>query len=137
VKKTEAAKRKHTAKGRTAAESKESAGAVVQTVEIFAVARFGEPARFTEEERLLIEPALSKLIEQYGGALEKYGSLLSLVPLMAGVITYTTRLSALAVEQERAKKSGTLPPRSNGMSPPSPPPPAPSPTPMPVGRIEL
>lgn len=86
-------------------ESREAAAAVISTVEIFAVTRFGADAQFSLEERALIEPSLTRLIEQYGGTIDRYSGLLSLIPLVAGVISYGGRLASLAETQGKQKRA--------------------------------
>jgi hypothetical protein len=76
-----------------------AASFLIEMVETFACASFGEQARFSAAERFLIEPSLSRLIERYGNLADRYAGLIDPLMLGAGALIYGLRMVRLAAEK--------------------------------------
>jgi hypothetical protein len=79
-------------------ESKEAAQGLIFMVQTFAIARFGVGAQFTPMEIELIQPSLTRIIERYGSAMEKFSVFVDPAMLAIGIVMYSSRLTALARE---------------------------------------
>jgi hypothetical protein len=101
-----------------------AAAFLIEMIETFACASFGEEARFSEAERFLIEPSLARLIERYGKFADRYAGLIDPLMLGAGALIYGLRLARLAGETvqnspaEPAEPNAPAPPAAEGESVP-------------------
>lgn len=76
-------------------DGKEAAAGLLEMVELFTVTRFGPEGAFNSTERFCIEKPLARLIEKYGNVAERYGGLIDPIMVLAGVVMYGMRLSAV------------------------------------------
>lgn len=81
---------------KSAADSAAAATGLLEMVELFAVARFGQTAAFSASERMFIEGPLGRLIEKYGNVADKFGGLIDPVMLAFGATLYGIRLVNMA-----------------------------------------
>lgn len=83
-------------KAKSIEESKLAAQGVIEMVEIFAKARFGEDAALTLTERVLIEQPLTNVIQRYAAITDRFSGLIDPIMIAAGAIMYSARLASLA-----------------------------------------
>lgn len=107
----------------------EASSALLEMVELFAVATFGPEARLNDRERFLIEAPLSRMIAKYGDLADRYAGLIDPVMVGIGAVLYGYRISGVLAERQKSEAPPPEAPPANGATPsqkPGEPPSAPS-----------
>lgn len=77
----------------------ESARGLIEMVELFTQAKFGEQGRFNLTERALIEPALGRILERYASVMDQFSGFTDPLLLLGGLGMFAIRLRAATVDQ--------------------------------------
>jgi hypothetical protein len=98
--------------------SRQAADFLMSAVETFAVAEFGEEARFNDREKFMIHDPLARLVERYSNLADRYTGLIDPIMVIVGAGLFAVRLGNIA--EERNPKHNVTPQEQKASEPPAP-----------------